>query len=78
MHSATSRCDVTQLAGNYFVSKGAKCDKIWAESCCGANHSNNIDNSIGTLLAGDDAFLAVFLWIEKHIGWEEATGHCHG
>lgn len=38
-----------------------------------ANHSNNIDNSIGALLAGDDAFLAVSRWIEKRIGWDQAA-----
>lgn len=36
-----------------------------------ANHSNNIDNSIGAVLSGDQAFHQVTQWIEKHGGWDE-------
>tara|TARA_R110002049_G_scaffold182485_2_gene350322 strand:+ start:55852 stop:57498 length:1647 start_codon:yes stop_codon:yes gene_type:complete len=38
-----------------------------------ANHSNNIDNSIGAVLSGDDAFAAVVQWIEKNGGWDESA-----
>lgn len=38
-----------------------------------ANHQNNIDNSIGAVLSGDDAFQAVTSWIEKHVGWENSV-----
>ncbi|TWU49075.1 alkaline phosphatase [Rubripirellula reticaptiva] len=38
-----------------------------------ANHSNNIDNSIGAVLSGDDAFAAVVAWIEQHGGWDETA-----
>ena len=38
-----------------------------------ANHSNNIDNSIGAVLSGDDAFAAVVRWIEQNGGWDETA-----
>ena len=38
-----------------------------------ANHSNNIDNSIGAVLSGDDAFEAVVQWIENNGGWDETA-----
>lgn len=36
-----------------------------------ANHANNLDNSIGAVLSGDDAFHAVTQWIEAHGGWDD-------
>ncbi len=36
-----------------------------------ANHSNNIDNSIGAVLSGDEAFHQVTKWIEAHGGWDD-------
>ncbi len=38
-----------------------------------ANHSNNIDNSIGAVLSGDKAFQQVTDWIEQHGGWDETV-----
>ncbi len=38
-----------------------------------ANHSNNIDNSIGAVLSGDEAFAAVVSWIEQHGGWDDTA-----
>ncbi|MGB7329105.1 MAG: alkaline phosphatase [Rubripirellula sp.] len=38
-----------------------------------ANHSNNIDNSIGAVLSGDEAFAAVVAWIEQHGGWDDTA-----
>lgn len=38
-----------------------------------ANHSNNIDNSIGAVISGDQAFAAVTGWIEQHGGWDETA-----
>lgn len=38
-----------------------------------ANHSNNIDNSIGAVLSGDMAFRQVCGWIEQHGGWDETV-----
>jgi alkaline phosphatase len=38
-----------------------------------ANHSNNIDNSIGAVLSGDDAFAGIVAWIEQHGGWSETA-----
>jgi alkaline phosphatase len=37
------------------------------------NHDNNIDNSIGAVLDGDDAFHAVTDWIEAHGGWSDSA-----
>lgn len=36
-----------------------------------ANHSNNIDNSIGAVLSGDQAFHEVTKWIEANGGWDD-------
>ena len=36
-----------------------------------ANHANNIDNSIGAVLSGDEAFRALTRWIETHGGWND-------
>lgn len=36
-----------------------------------ANHSNNIDNSIGAVFSGDDTFKAITQWIENHGGWSD-------
>lgn len=36
-----------------------------------ANHSNNIDDSIGAVLSGDQAFHQVTKWIESHGGWDD-------
>ncbi len=38
-----------------------------------ANHSNNIDNSIGAVRSGDDAFAGVVQWIENNGGWDETV-----
>jgi alkaline phosphatase len=38
-----------------------------------ANHSNNIDNSIGAVHSGDDAFEGVVKWIESHGGWDDTA-----
>jgi alkaline phosphatase len=38
-----------------------------------ANHSNNIDNSIGAVRSGDDAFIGVIQWIENNGGWGETV-----
>lgn len=37
-----------------------------------ANHSNNIDSSIGAVLSGDDAVREIFSWIEKRNAWNES------
>jgi len=37
-----------------------------------ANHANNVDNSIGSVLAGDRAVSSIFSWIESHNAWAES------
>lgn len=37
-----------------------------------ANHNNNIDDSIGSVFSGDDAFKTVCQWIEQNSSWEES------
>ncbi|WP_372896140.1 alkaline phosphatase [Stieleria sp.] len=55
----------------------ARSDRWWLMIESGdvdwANHSNNIDNSIGAVHSGDDAFAAVVQWIEQHGGWDETV-----
>ena len=38
-----------------------------------ANHANNLDNSIGATLSGDEAFRAVTQWAEEHNRWQETA-----
>jgi alkaline phosphatase len=38
-----------------------------------ANHSNNIDNSIGAVISGDEAFRAVALWAEANHCWDQTA-----
>lgn len=55
----------------------SRSDKWWLMIEAGdvdwANHSNNIDNSIGAVHSGDDAFKAIVSWIEKNGGWEDTV-----
>jgi alkaline phosphatase len=54
---------------------GARSDRWWLMVEAGdvdwANHANNIDNSIGALLSGDNAFQRTCQWIESHGGWQD-------
>ncbi|HEV7280763.1 MAG TPA: alkaline phosphatase [Pirellulaceae bacterium] len=36
-----------------------------------ANHDDNLDNSIGAVLSGDDAVRGIAEWVEANGGWEE-------
>ena len=36
-----------------------------------ANHDNNIDNSIGAVISGDNAVKTVTDWVEKNSNWDE-------
>ena len=38
-----------------------------------ANHGNNIDDSIGATLSGDDAFRMVTKWVEQKSNWQETA-----
>ena len=38
-----------------------------------ANHSNNIDDSIGAVISGDMAFRVITDWVERHSNWEETA-----
>lgn len=38
-----------------------------------ANHSNNIDNSIGAMLSGDRAVESVLRWVQTHGGWNDTA-----
>ncbi len=55
----------------------ARSDRWWLMVEAGdvdwANHSNNIDNSIGAVDSGDAAFQSVVSWIEQHGGWDETA-----
>ncbi len=53
----------------------SRSDRWWLMIECGdvdwAEHSKNIDNSIGAVLSGAEAFAAVVPWIEQCGGWDE-------
>jgi alkaline phosphatase len=38
-----------------------------------ANHANNLDGSIGSVLSGDAALAAMFQWIEQRQAWDETA-----
>jgi alkaline phosphatase len=38
-----------------------------------ANHDDNLDNSIGAVLSGDDALRALFDWIESRDAWQQTA-----
>ena len=37
-----------------------------------ANHDNNLDNSIGAVLSGDDAFRTITDWVERNSNWNDS------
>lgn len=55
----------------------SRSDKWWLMVEAGdvdwANHSNNIDNSIGAVHSGDEAFEGVVSWIENNGGWDDTV-----
>jgi alkaline phosphatase len=66
--------DMATAALEVLASRG---DRFWLMIEVGdvdwANHANNIDNSIGAVISGDNAFRAVTDWIENHGGWEDTA-----
>lgn len=52
-------------------------DRFWLMLEAGevdwANHTNNIDNSIGAMLSGEKAFESVVRWVETHGGWKDTA-----
>ncbi|TWT82776.1 Alkaline phosphatase 3 precursor [Planctomycetes bacterium CA13] len=38
-----------------------------------ANHSNNLDNSIGAVLSGEAAFERVVTWVDRNNAWDETA-----
>ncbi len=38
-----------------------------------ANHDNNIDNAIGAVLSGDDAFAVITDWIDRNNAWDRSV-----
>jgi alkaline phosphatase len=55
----------------------ARSENIWLMVEAGdvdwANHSNNLDNSIGAVYSGEAAFTAITNWVENNVGWEHAA-----
>ncbi|TWT53540.1 Alkaline phosphatase 4 precursor [Rubripirellula amarantea] len=49
-------------------------DGFWLMIECGdvdwANHANNLDNSIGAVLSGDEAFQVVTKWVDDNRAWD--------
>lgn len=66
--------DMTTAALNVLSSRS---ERFWLMIEAGdvdwANHSNNIDNSIGAVLSGDAAFTALTEWIEANGGWSDTV-----
>ena len=63
MTSAALRVLETNDRGFYLMVEAGDVDK--------ANHQNNIDNAIGAVFSGDDAFKVIVEWVEKNSNWDE-------
>jgi len=63
---ATAALDVLSARGKAWLMVEAG-DVDWA------SHANNIDNAIGAVQSGDEAFRAVVSWIERHDAWNDAV-----
>jgi alkaline phosphatase len=37
-----------------------------------ANHDNNLDDSIGAVISGDDAVRTITNWVDKNSNWQES------
>ena len=37
-----------------------------------ANHDNNLDNTIGAVLSGDEAIRTITDWVERNSSWQES------
>jgi alkaline phosphatase len=64
---AVAALDVLSKTGKRFWLMVEAGDVDWA------NHANNIDNSVGAVLSGDEAFKAMCDWIESHGGWKDTA-----
>lgn len=66
--------DMTSAALNVL---SARSEHFWLMIEAGdvdwANHSNNIDNSIGAVLSGDAAFTTLTDWVEANGGWKDTV-----
>jgi alkaline phosphatase len=66
--------DMTKAALEVLDSRG---DKFWLMVESGdvdwANHDNNLDNSIGAVKSGDDAFRAIAEWAEAGNHWDDTA-----
>ncbi|MFG0255689.1 MAG: alkaline phosphatase [Rhodopirellula sp. JB053] len=61
----TSSNDETELPEFWMMLEAGDVD--WA------NHANNIDNSIGAVLSGEEAFHAVTHWAEQNDAWDDTV-----
>jgi alkaline phosphatase len=68
---------VAQMAVAGLNALSARGERFWALIEAGdvdwANHKNNVDNSIGAVLSGDNMVETVFQWIESHGGWDKTA-----
>ncbi len=74
LHENVTLKDMAMAAVSVLDSKS---DRWWLMIESGdvdwANHSNNIDNSIGAVHSGDDTFASVVKWIEQNGGWDDTA-----
>lgn len=64
---AVAALDVLETNPNGFWLMVEAGDVDWA------NHANNLDGSIGSVLSGDAAVAAIFKWIEQQQAWDETA-----
>jgi len=68
---------LAEMAGVALDVLSAKDEPFWLMVESGdvdwANHDNNIDNSSGAVVSGDDAVKVLTEWVEKHSSWDETV-----
>ncbi len=68
---------LSDMASAALTVLSARSDRFWLMVEAGdvdwANHSNNLDDSIGAVLSGDAAFKTVTDWVEANGGWSDTA-----
>jgi alkaline phosphatase len=65
--------EMTVTSLDYLSARGPFWLMVEAGDVDWAAHGNNIDNCVGAIQSGDDAFDAAVDWIERHGGWDETA-----
>jgi len=65
--------EMAVIALDFLAARGPFWLMVEAGDVDWAAHGNNIDNCLGAIDSGEEAFAATVHWIERHGGWEETA-----